>query len=58
MSAGEIYTDLTLAVSGSAIADCVDAGLFKTDFCVLFKHKKTPQIKNIKIAGPICFQQP
>jgi len=45
VSAGKSYTDLTSAVSGSAIADGVDAGLLKTVFFgVLFKLKKTPAV--------------
>jgi hypothetical protein len=58
VSAGEIYTDITPAVSGSAMADGVDAGLLKSGFFgVLFKLKKLRK-KNIFFAGPICFQQP
>jgi hypothetical protein len=38
-----MYTDLTSAVSGSAIADGMDAGLLKTVLGVLFKRKKTPK---------------
>jgi hypothetical protein len=55
VSAGKSYTDLTSAVSGSAIADGVDAGLLKTVFFgVLFKRKKNPANKHACFAGPIC----
>jgi hypothetical protein len=55
---GAIYTDLTSAVSGSGIADGVDAGLFKTVFFgVLFKSKKTPHEKAI-FACPFVFNSP
>jgi hypothetical protein len=38
VSAGEIYTDITPAVSGSAMADGVDAGLLKSGFLVFYSN--------------------
>jgi hypothetical protein len=49
-----MYTDLTSAVSGSAMADGMDAGLLKTVLGVLFKRKKTPK-KNPFFCGPHLF---
>ena len=55
--AGKIYTDLTSAVSGSAIADGVGAGLLKPFFLVLYSYVRKLRQKSF-FAGPICFQQP
>jgi hypothetical protein len=53
--AGEVYSYLTSAVSGSAIADGVNAGLLKNVFFgVLFKRKINPANKHACFAGPIC----
>jgi hypothetical protein len=53
--AGEVYNDLTSAVSDSAIRGGVDAGLLKTVFFgVLFERKKNPANKHACFAGPIC----
>jgi hypothetical protein len=54
--AGEVYIDLTSAVSGSAIRDGVDAGLLKTVFFgVLFKRKKNAAKSMLVSRAPFVF---
>ena len=56
MCAGEVYIDLTSAVSGSAIRDGVDAGLLKTVVLVFYSNvRKVPQINMLVLRAPFVF---